>query len=261
LIPPLRNFGKTQSMFASIQHKGKTYKTDLSQPIDISIPMSATSARAWYVDPIRIEPVRNGDWVGEVKQGGSVNFRNIFFNPHGHGTHTECVGHISPEIENLNEKLKQYFFISELITVLPEETAAGDFIITRKQLEILLEGKNPEAVVLRTIANSPLKLQNNWSNSNPPYLEAAAAAYLAEKKIDHLLLDLPSVDREVDDGALAAHRAFWEYPHNTQFHRTITEFIYVPNEIFDGAYFLNLQTAPFENDASPSRPVLFRILS
>jgi len=88
-----------------------------------------------------------------------------------------------------------------------------------------------------------------------------AAKYLAEKNVDHLLLDLPSVDREVDDGKLLAHRAFWEYPNNTKFHRTITEFIFVPNNIFDGAYLLNLQTAPFENDAAPSRPVLFRILS
>lgn len=246
-------------MFATINHKGKIYKVDLAQPIDISIPMSDHSARAWYVDPIKIEPVRNGDWVGEVKSGGSVNFRNIFFNPHGHGTHTECVGHISPEIESVNAHLKKYFFIAELISVLPEQLANGDYIITRNQLENLLAGKNPEAVVLRTINNSEAKLGLNWSNSNPPYLEEAAAKYLAEIKIEHLLIDLPSVDREVDDGKLLAHRAFWEYPHNTQFHRTITEFIYVPNTVFDGTYLLNLQTAPFENDASPSRPVLFRV--
>ena len=41
---------------------------------------------------------------------------------------------------------------------------------------------------------------------------------------------------------------------------TITEFIYVTNEIFDGDYLLNLQFAPFENDAAPSRPVLIRII-
>jgi kynurenine formamidase len=171
------------------------------------------------------------------------------------------VGHISPEIYNVNEHLKTYFFIAELITVLPEQLANGDFVITRKQLENLLNGKNPEALVLRTIANSEMKLGLNWSNTNPPYLEEDAAKYLSEKKIDHLLIDLPSVDREVDEGKLLAHRAFWEYPHNTQFQRTITEFIYVSNSVFDGTYLLNLQTAPFENDASPSRPVLFRIAS
>jgi arylformamidase len=246
-------------MFVTINHKGSEYKSDLAQPIDISIPLSPISSRAWYVDPMKIEPVRAGDWIGEVKSGGSVNFRNIFFNPHGHGTHTECVGHIAPEIYSVNEHVKKFFFIAELITVLPEQKDNGDFVITAKQLEELIGDKNPEAVVLRTISNAEVKLIQNWSNTNPPYLEEAAAKYLAAKKVDHLLIDLPSIDREVDEGKLLAHRAFWEYPENTQFHRSITEFIYVPNGILDGTYLLNLQFVPFENDASPSRPVLFRI--
>ena len=248
-------------MFATINHKGAEYKLDLSKPIDISIPISGHSARAWYVDPVKMEPVRNGDWVGEVKSGGSVNFRNIFFNPHGHGTHTECVGHISPEIYSVNEYVKQYFFMAELVTVLPEQRENGDYVITEKQLRILLEGKSPEALVIRTISNAESKRTLNWSNTNPPYLEEAAAKFIAEKKTVHLLIDLPSVDREADEGKLLAHRAFWEYPHNTQFQRTITEFIYVPNDVFDGTYLLNLQFAPFENDASPSRPVLFRVVN
>ncbi|HTL81961.1 MAG TPA: cyclase family protein [Bacteroidia bacterium] len=248
-------------MIATISLKGKTFRVDFSSPIDISIPMSEKSARAWYAEPMRFEPVRNGDWIGEVKQGGSVNFRNIFFNPHAHGTHTECVGHIAKEIYNVNEHLKNYFFLAELITVLPDQTPEGDFIIRRKQLEMLLEAKDVQAVVLRTVANSDAKLSMNWSNTDPPYLEESAAKFLAEKKIDHLLIDLPSVDKEVDGGKLLAHHAFWEYPHNTQFQRTITEFIYVPNTVYDGTYLLNLQTAPFVNDATPSRPVLFRVLA
>jgi hypothetical protein len=81
---------------------------------------------------------------------------------------------------------------------------------------------------------------------------------MANNGIDHLLLDLPSVDREVDGGALAAHRAFWNYPENPRMKATITELIYVPSKVQDGQYFLNLQVAPIENDASPSRPVLYR---
>ena len=200
-------------MLATINHKGQTYKTDLSKPIDISIPMNDHSARAWYVDPLRIEPVRNGDFVGEVKSGGSVNFRNIFFNPHGHGTHTECVGHISPEIYNVNEHLKTYFFIAELITVLPEQLDNGDFVITRKSLEILLNGKNLEAVVLRTASNSELKLAMNWSNTNPPYLDEGAAKYLVEIGVDHLLLDLPSLDRDTGLAVLFSFDYFADF-HN-----------------------------------------------
>ncbi len=40
---------------------------------------------------------------------------------------------------------------------------------------------------------------------------------------------------------------------------TITELIYVPDHVPDGEYLLNLQIAPFNADASPSRPIIFPI--
>jgi len=73
------------------------------------------------------------------------------------------------------------------------------------------------------------------------------------------LVDLPSVDREQDSGALAFHHAFWEVPKATNMKRTITEFIYVPNNILDGLFILELQMSSFRNDACPSRPVLYSI--
>jgi hypothetical protein len=41
---------------------------------------------------------------------------------------------------------------------------------------------------------------------------------------------------------------------------TITEMIYVPDNV-DGSYLLNLQIASFENDASPSKPVLYSVFN
>jgi hypothetical protein len=67
------------------------------------------------------------------------------------------------------------------------------------------------------------------------------------------------VDREEDEGNLEAHHAFWNYPNAPRLDATITEFIYVKDEIRDGLYFLNLQIASFESDASPSKPVLYAI--
>ncbi len=249
-------------MIATIFHKGREYRIDFFKPIDISMPLhngqSCTSA--WYVSPMRLEPVVNGTWVGDVNQGGSVNFRNITFNPHGNGTHTECVGHISKEFYTINSTLKRFLFTAELITVLPCELDNGDFIINELQLKAALgDVMKPEALVIRTLGNSAAKLSTNYSNSNPPYLTRPAIEYLNELGVEHLLFDMPSVDREVDGGKLEAHHAFWNYPHNTQLHKTITELIYVPNEISDGTYLLNLQIAPFENDASPSKPVLYKV--
>ncbi|MFM8951204.1 MAG: cyclase family protein, partial [Bacteroidota bacterium] len=92
-------------MKATLQVGEHELRVDLSKPIDISIPLSARpdNVNAWYCDPVRIEPVRMGDWIVDVKSGGSVNFRNIHFNPHGNGTHTECMGHISKEEISLNQ--------------------------------------------------------------------------------------------------------------------------------------------------------------
>lgn len=248
-------------MIASIFHKGKDYKIDLYQPIDISMPLSTNknSASAWYVEPMKLEPVINGNWIGDVSKGGSVNFRNITFNPHGNGTHTECVGHISKEFVSINECLKQFMYLAEVITILPTQIENGDFVITKKQLEIALLNTKAEALVIRTLSNGLNKLTMQYSNTNPPYILEEAIVFLNEKGIEHLLIDMPSIDRENDEGKLASHHAFWQYPNNTQFNKTITEFIYVSNEIDDGTYILNLQIASFENDASPSKPILYKI--
>ncbi|MES2590992.1 MAG: cyclase family protein [Bacteroidota bacterium] len=248
-------------MISKITHKGKSYNADLYKPIDISIPLRTgeENVNAWYCSPVKIEPVRMGEWVGDVKQGGSVNFRNIQFNPHGNGTHTECVGHISKEDYSINQCLKTFFFLAELITVLPDETPDGDLVITKKHIENCLGEKRPEALIIRTLDNSLSKINKHYSNTNPPYLQHEAAELINDLGIDHLLIDLPSVDKEVDGGKLSAHHAFWQYPHNTRLNRTITEMIYVPNNVFDGTYLLNLQIASFENDASPSKPVLYQL--
>ena len=83
---------------------------------------------------------------------------------------------------------------------------------------------------------------------------------IVDAGVQHLLIDLPSVDREEDGGELAAHHLFWNVPSNPNFQKTITEFIYVPNEIVDGRYILNLQVSNFANDAAPSRPMLFDLV-
>ena len=85
-------------MKITIQHNHSTYKVNLSNPIDISIPLTnkAENPIAWYIDKPVIEPVKFEEWIGKVSSGmSSTNFNNIQFNPHAHGTHTECLGHIT----------------------------------------------------------------------------------------------------------------------------------------------------------------------
>lgn len=247
-------------MKATIKYLNKTFTVDLTKPIDISISLKSTvqNPLAWYQDEPKIEPVIMGDWIGKVSVGGSVNFNNVFFNPHAHGTHTECFGHISSEFYSVNKALKTFFFLAELITVTPERNGE-DEVISEKSILKALNGKTPEAVIIRTLPNTLSKKSKHWSNTNWPYLDQKAALFLREIGVKHLLIDLPSVDREKDEGKLLAHKAFWNYPEKPRKDCTITEMIYVDDSIDDGSYFLNLQMASIENDASPSKPVIYEI--
>ncbi len=249
-------------MIAEIEYNSKKYKVDFSKPIDISIPIdvSKQNVNAWYLDAPKIEPVKSGDWVGSVAEGADVNFNNIHFNPHAHITHTECVGHITKEFYSVNKKMENFFFLAEVITIAPQEIENGDLVITKQQLFEVLDGEKRDAVVIRTKPNSDAKINAQYSNTNPSYLLEEGAVYLREKGIEHLLIDLPSVDKEQDEGKLLAHNAFWNTLGSIRFNATITEFIYVKEDIKDGTYFLNLMIAPFENDATPSKPVLYKVM-
>jgi kynurenine formamidase len=249
-----------KKMKTTIQYNGENYQIDLSKPLDISIPLKADKSNlsAWYVDSPRFEPVMANGFVGDVNQGGSVNFRNIFFNPHGHGTHTECVGHISKENYTINQCLTEFFFLANVISITPELQHENQ-IITLQQIKNSWQNNGAKAVVIRTLPNNNNKLSKQYSNTNPAYIDHKAVQFLVDNGVAHLLIDTPSVDKEDDGGILKSHHTFWEYPNNIQPQRTITELIFVPDSVVDGTYFLNIQIASFENDASPSKPILFAI--
>jgi arylformamidase len=234
-----------------------TYSAQLDAGIDLSIPVKeGPQVNAYFAAPADMEPFRMGDWVGEVRQGGSVNYRNIRFNPHGNGTHTECVGHISPEIHSINRHFRQFHCVAQLVSVVPEERG-DDHVITAGLLREQGLQAGTDAFIIRTLPNAPAKRTHGYSGTNPPYFTEDAILLLRECGCRHLLTDLPSLDREEDGGLLAGHRAFWDYPDAPRMHCTVTELIFVPDVAQDGLYLLNLQVAPFENDAAPSRPVIF----
>lgn len=243
-----------------IEYRNKTFKIDLSKPIDISMPLKATkkNVTAWYVGPPEFSPVMENGFVGDVNLGGAVNFRNIFFNPHGHGTHTECVGHISKEPYTINQCLKTFTFYAKLVTLTPYNVD-GDSVIMLEQVQNIWKNNDADAIIIRTLPNSDAKLEKQYSDTNPTYVHYKAMQYLVDNGVKHFLIDTPSVDREQDDGKLIAHHIFWDYPNNAQLEKTITELIYVPNEVKDDFYILQFQIASFENDASPSKPTLYKI--
>ncbi len=258
---------------------------NLKDPIDISIPLNFNGQQpnAYGVEAAWSKPCEAGDLVGDTRRGGSVNFEQYTFIPHCNGTHTECVGHITHERISVRDCLKDIFIPAVLVSVEPVLAGAGDEsyvvefgshdrLITRASVEARLEAltyvraTDTTALIIRTLPNHDGKLTRQYGDVVPPFFSTEAMEYIVEIGFKHLLVDMPSVDRLFDGGKLPNHRIFWnvepgsfEIHADTRINSTITELIYVPNEVADGEYLLNLQIAPFQSDASPSRPVLFRL--
>lgn len=235
------------------------YSIDLSKGIDLSIAIHPNNGvNAFHIPEAKFEPIRVGSFVGSVAEGGSANCENLFINAHGNGTHTECVGHISRERICINDCLKKYHFYAQVISARPVEKD-NDHIIDTDCLNQLVRPADVEALIIRSVPNSVEKRNKNYSGQNPCYLSAELCEKIRIMGYKHLLIDLPSVDREEDAGALAAHKSFWNYNAEPALDMTITEFIYVPDEIEDGIYFLNLSISSLMTDASPSKPVLYKM--
>jgi arylformamidase len=257
-------------MIISLKIGERTFQIDSKEPLDLSIPLifNGPQPNAYGVEPATSTACEYGDLFGDTRRGGSCNFERVSLIPHCNGTHTECVGHITNERISVRDCLRDVFIPAMLISLKPEGMEeSDDLLITRKSLEaadgvVLSE----HALIIRTLPNDASKLTRKYGDVIPPFFTTEAIEYIVELEVKHLLVDLPSIDRIYDEGKLLNHRIFWnvekgsfEVNEKTRMNATITELIYVPNEIEDGEYLLNLQIAPFASDASPSRPLLFKI--
>lgn len=248
-------------IIADFDFNGTRVKTNLTAPVaDLSMAVGEV-ARAWYIDAPTFEPVILGDWKGSVALGGSVNFFNVGFNPHAHGTHTETVGHITEERYSVHKHFNQPFTLAVMLSpqVVDDFVSMEAFETAWQKASASGWLAGVKSIIIRTDCASDAVLRN-YSNTDWPFLDAEIGSFLRAQGIDHILIDQPSVDQEEDGGALACHRSFWGPTPEESLHRTITELIHVPSTLEDGPYVLNLQVAPIENDAAPSRPLLYELL-
>lgn len=244
-------------MIITVEHFGKKYKTNLKKGIDLSSNLGkpGEEIKAWYVDEVKKEPVKGEGWIGSVAEGSPVNFYNIHFNPHGNGTHTESYGHISEGFESINEQVKEHHFFTYFLE-LEAETRGEDQVIGLDSIKGKINDWNFDALVIKGGHYAP---GHDFSKTNPPYFDPELIAFIKEKGVKHFLTDLPSVDREEDEGKMSSHKAYWDFPENPRYGATISELLHIPEGIPSGLYFMNLQLAPFHNDATPSRPVLYTL--
>lgn len=269
-------------MRISIQIGNMNYLVDQNEPLDISIPLNFNGAQpnAYGVERAKSEACQAGEIVGDTRRGGSCNFEQYKFIPHCNGTHTESIGHVTRERISINDCLREAFVKAALISVAPEkssenkesyaiETSGNDFLITARAIENALkkiDAVGIEALIVRTLPNDREKLTKVYQAEIPPFFSTEAMRLIVEKKVRHLLVDTPSIDRLFDEGKLSNHRIFWnieqgsfEANENAFISQTITELIFVADEIADGHYLLNLQIPPFQTDAAPSRPLIYKL--
>ncbi len=277
-------------MKAEVVVNGRTVKVDLSIGFDISIgvdPHSERQVRAFSLPPARSVAFEVGDdagvrYVCDTRRGGSVNCEVLTLCPHGNGTHTECVGHLTQERIAVPAALLEPLLPATLLTVeldtfgrsgesYPGPHAPEERVVSRAALARALGalGRLPagfgRALVLRTAPNPPEKRWFDYSGTWPPYLSAEATAWIAELGVEHLVVDLPSLDREHDGGGLTNHRLFWGLAPGEgrappwSRGKTVTELAYVDDAIPDGLYLVNLQLPALFLDAAPSRPLLFPV--
>jgi len=266
-------------LHARISLGGREVRVDLSQPVDLAVPLDFAGPQPRHFGAPRAsaQPLELGAFSGAVTRGASCNCEVITLIPHCNGTHTECVGHLTREAVAAFRVVPASFIPALLVSVAPEAAGAAregsapapqahDRLITRRALEHSW-GRAPfeaRALVIRTLPNPPEKRTRDYSGHTAAYLSREAAQLLVERGILHLVVDLPSIDRARDEGHMTAHRVFFGLPPGSTAlasaarpDATITELAYVPDSLADGAHLLELQVPALGGDAVPSRPLLY----
>ncbi len=255
-------------------------------PLSIAIAMQFDGPQPNHfgAEVATAKPMRSGSFIGDTRQGGSCNAEQITFNPHCNGTHTESISHLINDLIAPHQVIKQPLMPAYLLSLLPRlygdvsadadsyqpPAVPQDLMICKDMLTAVKNNiqSGVKALIIRCLPNHKSKLDQVYGGpQQPPFFSNQAMQWLVEHTdVEHLLVDMPSVDRLQDDGLLSNHRIFWniepgshlstEHQHQ---HKTITEMIYVPNDIKDGHYILNLQLPRLNLNAVPSNPLLYQL--
>ena len=268
-------------MNARIELGGRELGIDLAHPVSVAVPLEFAGAQPRHFGAPRAtsRPFEAPGFAGTVARGASCNCEVLTLTPHCNGTHTECVGHLTREPLDAHRVIPAGLLPALLLSVGAEPAPAagedsepppqpGDRLITARALERAWPAAapfEPQALLVRTLPNSRGKLTHDYSGETPPYLTRQAAQLLVRRGIWHLIVDVPSIDRAHDEGRLTAHRIFFGLPRQSaelaaaaRPEATVTELAFMPDELTDGAYLLELQAPALGGDAVPSRPLLYR---
>jgi arylformamidase len=267
---------------ARIALPGGEVRIDLAHPVSLALTLDFDGPQPRHFGAPRASarPFEAPGFSGAVASGASCNCEVITLVPHCQGTHTEGVGHLTREKLDAYRVVPAGLVPAVLLSVTPEAAAisaestvpapaAGDMLVSARAIGQSWPAGVPFAVralVIRTLPNTPAKAARDYTLASPPYLSREAAQLLVSRGILHLIVDVPSIDRAHDEGRLTAHRIFFGLPAGSvqlgaaaRPGATITELAFMPDELADGAYLLELQVPALGGDAVPSRPLLYRL--
>jgi hypothetical protein len=277
------------TLSARWQAGDSAWRVRLDTPISLAIALhfNAPGVRHFGAPPPVTAPLAVGDFSGEVARGASCNCGSITLIPHCHGTHTECIGHLTAAPVHAWQVAPRTLQPALLLSVTARvarnctemsrpRPQPDDLLVTRAALEHALRALPSTAqqlattaMVIRTLPNDTSKRSRDYSDGCAPYLTLEAVQWLRERDTRHLVLDLPSLDRSHDAGELAGHRLFFGLPARgagaaasaepDRAGCTITELAFVPDHVADGAALLQLTLPAIDGDAVPSEPLLYRL--
>ena len=267
-------------MIAELTFGGHKIRVFVDRGVSLAIPVEfdGMGPRHFGVGPPTSQPFSVGTFSGAVATGASVNCSTLTLTPHCQMTHTESVAHLTRESGDTWRIVPRGLLPAVVVSVSPEPARESnesthpqpwgtDLLITKRRLRAawpMMRMVDPVAAIVRTLPNEATKRTRNYTDLVPPYLTREAVEWLVEKRIEHLVLDVPSLDRTHDDGHMVGHRLFFGLPAGStsrgdaaRSRATITELAFVPDDVHDGPCVLSLAVPAIGGDAVPSQPIVY----
>ncbi|MFC1492316.1 cyclase family protein [candidate division KSB1 bacterium] len=208
---------------ADTQGDEKSFQKGSPVPVDrrvIFIPETKAANSFFISRPSRETYEVPGQFTGDVDRGGVCNVEIISSAAHN-TTHIETSAHVLSygsdpvTVDEIPlENLSGLLYLIDLTDIPAESGNAVKWIdIEKRLLQITL----PVTMLAIKTQGSVLPEDYDFSGQDFIYMAPEAAKAVNEfrimdKKIDCLILDLPSIDRENDQGKLLAHRNYFGIP-------------------------------------------------
>lgn len=213
---------------------GNVHRFRLSEPIAVSRDVfytpdsGAKSANAFHLPRFQAKTLEFANhFVGHVDRGGSCNVDVLSYVPHGL-THLETSAHVlspgsnPPAVKDIPANhLHGIVYLIDLsyLEAEPGQAIPWDTVKTKLNANTM-----PISMVALKTKSSLLPAHYDFTEKDFIYLAPETAKgihdyrvtipgpHTTEMKINCLILDLPSIDREHEEGKLLAHRAWFGLP-------------------------------------------------